>query len=104
MTKTTILLGLTVLCRGLQAQVADSTNPIIEWNKTILTIVRTPGAQPPTIHSTRNFAMLHAAMYDAVNNIAASFSPYLVRLPNQPRPASQAAAADHAAHDGLLAF
>ena len=112
MTKIKVFLALAVFCGGLTAQAvgrsttdnADSVNPIIEWNKTILTIVRTPGAQPPTIHSTRNFAMLHAAMYDAVNNIAASFSPYLVRLPNEPRPASQSAAADQAAHDVLLAL
>ena len=104
MTKTTILLALTVLCGGLRAQVADSANPVIEWNKTLLTIVRTPGAQPPTIHSTRNFAMLHVAMFDAVNDIRGSFSPYLVRRSIEPRSASLAAAADQAAHDVLLAL
>jgi membrane-associated phospholipid phosphatase len=104
MTKTTILLALTVLCGGLQAQVADSANPVIEWNKTLLTIVRTPGAQPPTIHSTRNFAMLHVAMFDAVNDIRASFSPYLVRNSTEPRSASPVAAADQAAHDVLVAL
>ena len=93
MTKTTILLGLTVLCGGLQAQIADSTNPVIEWNKTLLTIVRTPGAQPPTIHSTRNFAMLHVAMFDAVNDVAAGFSPYLVRNSTEARSASSVVAA-----------
>ena len=100
MTKTTILLAFTVLCGSLQAQapvplpddnvqsttdLADSPNPVIEWNKTLLTIVRTPGAQAPTIHSTRNFAMLHVAIFDAVNDIAASFSPYLVRRSTEPR-------------------
>src|SRR5258705_7052575 len=39
-------------------------NPVIEWNRTLLVIVRTPGAQPSTIHSTRSFAMLHAAIFD----------------------------------------
>ncbi len=117
--KTSLLLALTVLCGSLQAQVtvsssesnvqsatdlADSPNAVIEWNKTLLTIVRTPGAQPPTIHSTRNFAMLHVAMFDAVNNIAASFSPYLVRQSNDPRSASPLAAADQAAHDMLVAL
>src|ERR1700746_1913961 len=101
MTKTMILLALTVFCGGLQAQVADSENPVIEWNKTLLTIVRTPGAQPPTIHSTRNFAMLHVAMFDAVNDIAASFSPYLVRHSNEPRSASPVAAADQGAPHAL---
>src|SRR6201995_4224727 len=58
---------------------SQSVNPVIEWNKTLLLIVRTPGAQPPTIHSTRNFAMLHAAIFDAVNNIDRDFEPYVVR-------------------------
>jgi hypothetical protein len=77
-------------------------NAVIEWNRTLLAIVRTPGAQPTTIHSTRNFAILHAAIYDAVNNIEPKFSPYLVRLPDVPRSASKIAAADVAAHDVLM--
>src|SRR6201984_1748564 len=77
-------------------------NAVIEWNRTLLAIVRTPGAQPATVHSTRNFAILHAAIYDAVNNIEPKFSPYLVRLPDVPRNASEIAAADEAAHDILV--
>jgi hypothetical protein len=45
---------------------AQTVNPIVEWNRTLLSIVRTPGLQPATIHSTRNFAMMHLAMYEAV--------------------------------------
>jgi hypothetical protein len=86
------------MCASLQAQVTVSTteadaepsasggaepaNPVIEWNRSILAIVPTPGGQPATVHSTRSFAILHAAIYDAVNNIDGSFSPYLVRLAN----------------------
>ena len=77
-------------------------NAVIEWNRTLLTIIRTPGAQPASIHSTRNFAILHAAVYDAVNNIHPKFIPYLVRLPDVPRSASEIAAADEAAHDVLV--
>jgi membrane-associated phospholipid phosphatase len=77
-------------------------NAVIEWNRTLLAIVRTPGAQPATIHSTRSFAILHAAIYDAVNSIEPKFSPYLVRLPHVPRSASKIAAADEAAHDVLV--
>ena len=44
-------------------------NPVVEWNRALLAIVRTPGAQPATIHATRSFAMMHAAIYDAVNAI-----------------------------------
>src|SRR5260370_22484321 len=83
---------------------AQPVNAVIEWNRTLLAIVRTPGAQPSSIHSTRNFAIVHAAMYDAVNNIEAKFSPYLVSLPNVPRSASEIAAADAAAHDVLASL
>ena len=82
----------------------QQVNPVIEWNRTLLAIVRTPGAQPTTIHSTRNFAILHAAIFDAVNNIEPEFSPYLVRLSDVPRNASMTAAADQAAHDVLASL
>src|SRR5258708_6167013 len=84
-----------------QQNSAQPINAVIEWNRTLLAIVRTPGAQPATIHSTRNFAILHAAIYDAINNIEPKFSPYLVRLPDVPRSASRIAAADEAAHEVL---
>ena len=83
---------------------APAINPVVEWNKTLLTIVRTPGAQSPTVHSTRSFAILHAAIYDAVNNIDRTHQPYLVRIAGVPRHASKEAAADAAAHDALTAL
>ena len=86
---------------------ASSTQPVnsaIEWNRTLLSIVRTPGAQPATIHSTRNFAILHAAIFDAVNNIDRDFRPYAVRHPHVSRKASTQAAADQAAHDVLISL
>src|SRR6476620_4145948 len=87
-----------------QQNSAQPVNAVIEWNRTLLAIVRTPGAQPATIHSTRNFAILHAAVYDAINNIEPRFTPYLVRLPDVPRSASKIAAADQAAHDVLVSL
>jgi hypothetical protein len=86
------------------ASAAQPVNPVIEWNRTLLAIVRTPGAQPPTIHSTRSFAMLHAAIFDAVNNIDRDFETYAVRHPHVSRRASAEAAADQAAHDVLVAL
>src|ERR1700730_13631781 len=83
---------------------AGSADEVIQWNKTLLAIVRTPGAQPATVHSTRNFAILHAAIYDAVNIIEPKFSPYFVRLPEVPRSASKIAAADKAARDVLVSL
>jgi hypothetical protein len=86
------------------ASAPQSANPVIEWNRTLVAIVRTPGAQPPTIHSTRSFAMLHAAIFDAVNNIDRDFEPYAVRHPHVSRRASAQAAADQAAHDVLISL
>ena len=62
---------------------ADPTKPVsqvVEWNRTLLRIVRTQGAQPATIHPTRSFAIMHAAIYDAVNAIDGTHNPYFVRL------------------------
>jgi len=96
--------------RRLQAlpAVAPSVNPVVQWNRILLTIVRTPGAQPATVHPTRSFAILHAAIYDAVNAIDRAYTPYLVGLRGAaggaPRSASQEAAATAAAHDVLVAL
>src|SRR3984893_7361340 len=80
---------------------AGSADEVIQWNKTLLAIVRTPGAQPATVHSTRNFAIMHAAIYDAVNAIDEKHKPYLVTVPEVSRNASQEAAAASAAHEVL---
>jgi hypothetical protein len=88
---------------GAQAS-SQVVNPVVQWNRTLLAIVRTPGAQPATVHPTRNFAILHAAIYDAVNIIDRTHRPYLVRLSGVPRDASQEAAAAAAAHEVLVAL
>jgi hypothetical protein len=76
----------------------------VQWNRTLLLIVRTPGAQPATVHPTRSFAIMHAAIYDAVNAIERTHKPYLVRLLSISRFASQDAAAASAAHEVLVAL
>ncbi len=83
---------------------AQSVNPVLEWNRNLLAIVRTQGAQPVTIHPTRSFAIMHAAIYDAVNAIDRTHTPYLVRLSGVRRDASQEAAAAAAAHGVLVAL
>src|SRR5690242_3785671 len=50
-------------------QMDQPVDPVIQWNRVLLTIVRTAGAQPATIHPTRGFAIMHAAIFDAVNAI-----------------------------------
>jgi len=91
----------TSLDEGGQSSTAKPINPVVSWNATLLTIVRTPGAQPKTVHPTRSFAIMHAAIYDAVNSIDRTHEPYLVRLRGVSRSASQEAAANSAAHEVL---
>ncbi len=79
----------------------ESGQPVIDWNQTLLSIVSTPGAQPANIHPTRSFAILHAAIYDAVNAIDRGHEPYLIDV-RAPRDASETAAADAAAHAVLV--
>jgi hypothetical protein len=57
------------------AQVTTPVSQVVQWNRTLLVIVRTPGAQPATIHPTRSFAIMHAAIYDAVNAIDGTHKP-----------------------------
>jgi PAP2 superfamily len=110
-----ILITLTLLCSILSVQVnssygqmsqgdssSQSVNPVLQWNRALLVIVRTPGAQPATIHPTRSFAIMHAAIYDAVNAIDKTHKSYFVNLRGVSQSASQDAAAAVAAHEVLV--
>ena len=103
------VLALALLCASLSlpvagsAQVASATpDQVIQWNRTLLQILQTPGAQPATIHPTRSMAIVHLAIYDAVNAIVGGHAAYLVL--HAPRSASPEAAAAAAAHTTLLAL
>jgi hypothetical protein len=80
-----------------------SGNIVVDWNKELVRIIGTTGAQPATIHPTRSFAIMHAAMYDAVVSITHSNAPYLFSL-NAPSGARPDAAAAQAGHDTLAAL
>jgi hypothetical protein len=83
---------------------SQQVNPVLQWNRALLAIVRTAGAQSATVHPTRSFAIMHAVIYDAVNAIDRTHRPYLVRLSGVPRDTSQEAAAAAAAHEVLVAL
>jgi membrane-associated phospholipid phosphatase len=76
---------------------------VVAWNQELLHIVKTPGDQPATIHPTRSFAIMHAAIYDAVVSITKDDPPYLFAV-SAPRQARIDAAAAQAAHDTLFAL
>ena len=89
--------------RSSVAFMPGSGQSAVDWNRELITILGTPGAQPATIHPTRSFAILQAAEYDAVNSITDAAPPYLFSVP-APRGARPDAAADQAAHDVLTAL
>jgi hypothetical protein len=77
---------------------------VTHWNDVLLTVIRDVRGEssfPGPI--TRGGAMMHGAIYDAVNSIAPStHRPYLVSVPSAPGSSIEAAIA-HAAHDTLVA-
>src|SRR3989449_1736128 len=108
---TKMLLAVALLCASLSLQgtgsahaSSDASQPdqVIQWNRTLLQILQTPGAQPATIHPTRSMAIVHLAIYDAVNAIRGGHAPYLVL--HAPHSASPDAAAAAAAHTALLSL
>lgn len=76
-----------------------SGNPVIEWNGVMLNAVRTASTAPPL--ASRNMAMVHAAIYDAVNSISKKYTPYLVEI-DPPAGTSAEAATAAAAHRVLV--
>jgi hypothetical protein len=75
---------------------AQEAKLVFEWNR-VLFAVAPPG--PPT----RPAAMLHIAMFDAVNAIERAYTPYRFEV-RASRGASTEAAAAQAAHDVLSAL
>jgi len=78
-----------------------SGNPVRDWNATMLDAIRTASTAPPL--ASRNMAMVHAAIYDAVNSISKKYSPYRVSI-DAPAGASEAAAAAAAAQRVLVSL
>jgi hypothetical protein len=75
----------------------------VAWNVELLHIVQTPGAQPASLHPTRSFAILQAAIYDSVVSITKDDRPYLVSVPAA-RGTRVDSAAAQAGHDVLAAL
>jgi membrane-associated phospholipid phosphatase len=78
-------------------------DPVLAWNQELVGILGTPGAQPATIHATRSLAILHAAIYDAVDSIDRTSRPYLISI-KSPRRADPTAAAAAAGYTVLAAL
>jgi len=87
----------------LLAAVAQGTAPrpdaevVIEWNELLQSVVPAGGLSPP-----RYYAMMHVAMFDAVNSIDRGYGRYRFSVWSVPGASAEAAAAQ-AAHDVLAA-
>ena len=75
------------------------SNIVIEWNNVYLEAIRQKGGAPCPI--ARVGAMMHAAIYDAVNSIAKTHQPYLISIPTAVGASIEAAVA-HAAYQILI--
>jgi hypothetical protein len=77
----------------------SSTDMVLDWNATTLKTTAAAPFNPPV--ESRNVAIVHAAMFDAVNSIVGEFQPYAVQIIT-PAAASPDAAAAAAAHFALV--
>ena len=89
---------------------AEQANPVLDWNINAVNAIGNPTTaaipglgQPPPI-AVIHLAMVHGAIYDAVNAIDGGHEPYNDDVPSAPSGASKAAAVATAAHDVLMAL
>ncbi|MBI2929481.1 MAG: vanadium-dependent haloperoxidase, partial [Verrucomicrobia bacterium] len=92
--KTAVLL----VCSAAQFARGDA---VTDWNNAALDAIRADNTPPPK--ASRQLAILHASIYDAVNGITRTHEVYFVASA-VPASASKVAAASAAAHEVLLNF
>jgi hypothetical protein len=87
---------------------AEPNDMVTRWNAHAIAAIANAGTAPtpglgqvPPLAPV-NLAIVHGAIYDAVNAIDGGHEPYLDGLPSAPATASKAAAAATAAHDVLV--
>jgi len=84
-----VLLAATMMCAAPSA----FANVITDWDEKAVAVV-TP---MPPLSAQRVMAMVHTAMFDAVNSIERRYRPYLAQLAAAPSTSKEAAAAAAAA-------
>jgi hypothetical protein len=94
-------MGATALMLCVAPAAAQDTNPavVIEWNQ--LAQATVPASTGPL--AVRQFAVLHAAMFDAANSIERRYTPFHMQV-QASSGASPEAAVAQAAHDVLVAL
>jgi hypothetical protein len=77
---------------------AKAADPIADWNQIAETAVKAAGHAPPV--AALDFAIVHLAIYDAVESIDRRYQPYHTRVHHAT--GSESAAAAKAGHDVLV--
>jgi hypothetical protein len=85
---------------ALEGRLLLSGDMVLRWHDVLLAAMRTAG-QNGAIPASRTAAIVQTAVYEAVNSIDGTHTPYLVDIPAPPF-ASEVAAAAEAAHDALV--
>jgi len=86
---------------SLEARCLLAANVVLEWNQVFLDTFKADHVLP--LYFAREAAIVHSAIYDAVNDIDRSYTPFFVDI-KAPRGASLVAAAAQAAHDTMVAL
>lgn len=81
---------LTCVSLLLTSQLVLATDPVLTWNALLLDAIRIENAAPTL--ASRNLAILHCAIYDAVNSVERKYQPYRFLLPHEGGALADAAA------------
>src|SRR5271166_196313 len=81
-------------------RIASPKDIVLRFNDAILNAIKEERTPPPI--AARNLAIVHVAMYDAVNAVERRYQPFFARAGSQPG-ASAVAAAAIAAHRSSIA-
>jgi hypothetical protein len=84
---------MSVLTARTMSRPAAFANVITDWDEKGVAVV----ASMPAHTAQRVMAMVHTAMFDAVNSIERRYRPYLIQMPADPTTSREAAAAAAAA-------
>jgi membrane-associated phospholipid phosphatase len=85
----------------LEDRCVPSADVVLQWNQVFLDTFKADHVLP--LFFAREAAIVHAAVYDAVNDIDRSYTPFFADI-QAPRGASIVAAAAQAAHDTMAAL
>ena len=91
--KRLIACGAVLACAMASRAYADV---VTDWDNVLAGAIRADVTQPGPTKVARNMAMVHAAVFDAVNSVDGRFEPYHLKVPVAPGTSAEAAAAQAA--------